>query len=534
MYLTETDQTLSKEQVQSNLITSAVAFLASQCDGSHENDKAGFNKVDSEFGHSLAQIIKQAGSLSFGQEYAAWKMCRKYWRQLRKAEPEIILPKKWVSTYKVDVGTGGSSKLLVWNLSKGSGPYTLELIGDDELSCTCEAYQSGNTCGHIDAAVRLGYLGKLDAEPTSKPLEGELIPFDMGGAPIVTDEDITESETDTEQPYEMLPGVYANDDQLNALNNLKKFAYGESIMYLLTGYAGSGKTTLVQAWLRDLRAEGYSGRIVFTAPTNKAAGVLRSMVNQWGLDVECITCAKLLGLKPKIDFETGKQLFVKDYNAESVIQEYDLVVVDESSMVSEDLWGYLAEEANMFTRILYMGDPAQLPPVNEAISKVFMEVTNKSHLSKVMRYRGSIAAMADEIRSNLGRKSEPCFESQYSEDGSEGLFLLPDKSWYQALIKLFSSDNYVEDPNYCRALAYTNKRVNSINTFVRNEIRGVDSPRFVAGERLIATEHYSIPDIYGGHGRSVILANSAECEVIDAVRRHGRTLESMVFNCCSI
>ena len=343
------------------------------------------------------------------------------------------------------------------------------------------------------------------------------------------DDELSESEqaidplaTTDQEPYEMLPGIYANYGQLNALSNPKKFALGESIMYLLTGYSGSGKTTIIQAWLRDLRADGYTGRVVFTAPTNKAANVLRGMVNQWGLQVECLTCAKLLGLKPVLDYETGRQRFKKSYSEESVIQDYDLVVVDEASMVNEELWGYLAEEANMFTRILFMGDPAQLPPVNEAISLAFLEIEDKSHLSEVMRYRGSIAAMADDIRKNLGRRSEPFFSSEYTEDGSEGLFVQELKDWNQTIVKLFSSDNYIQDPNYCRVLAYTNKRVSGLNTMIRAAIRGKNAPRFVEGDRLIAADHYSTPSPFGG-GHTTILSTSAEMEVMSvSVGMEGR------------
>ncbi|NEZ67791.1 hypothetical protein D0962_34400 [Leptolyngbyaceae cyanobacterium CCMR0082] len=483
MYL-ENIQSRDKLTIQSELVKSAVLFLS--------KDGAGFNGVDTEFGNSLAQILRKRRQLSPAQEYQAWKMCRKYWRQLRKADPEIILPKKWINRYRLEGWQ-------VWNDSKGSGPYTLDLIGDGELSCTCEAYSNGNECGHITLAIAQGLIDSVD-DINDESIESTQ-PIKQVSAP---------SEP-TETNYEMLPGIFANQGQLAALSNLKKFALGESIMYLLTGFSGSGKTTLVQAWLRDLRESGYQGRVVFTAPTNKAANVLQRMVNRWQLDIECLTCAKLLGLKPVIDFETGRQRFKKSYNDESVIQDYDLVVVDETSMVNEELWRYLAEEANMFTRLLFMGDPAQLPPVNEAISQSFLEINESSHLSEVMRYRGSIAAMADDIRQNLGRRGEPFFETQYNEDGSEGLFVLTQESWNDNIIKAFQSEKYLEDPDYCRVLAYTNKRVASINKMVRAAIRGPKAPRFVDGERLIATEHYSVANPFGGS--TTVLNTSSEMEV---------------------
>lgn len=485
MYAVDQKQPTKLEK-QSKIINSAVLFLSNSCDGAHTTDGIGFNKIDNDYGHNLAHAIQKHGRLTPRQQYEAWKLCRKYWRQLRKSEPEIILPKKWVNTYRLD-------GMQIWNESKGTGPYLLEWIGDGELSCTCEAYSNGNDCAHIDYAIAQG-LGE-DTACEAKIETAELI------------KEVESGQTD----YEMLPGVFANEGQLAALNNLKKFALGESVMYLLTGFSGTGKTTLVQAWLKDLRESGYQGRVVFTAPTNKAANVLQRMVNKWGLDVGCLTCAKLLGLKPVIDFETGRQRFKKSYGDESVIQDYDLVVIDETSMVNRELWRYLAEEANMFTRLLFTGDPAQLPPVNEAISESFLEIEDSSHLSEVMRYRGSIAAMADDIRRNLGRRGEPFFETQYNEDGSEGLFVLTQASWNDNIIKAFESEKYLQDPDYCRVLAYTNKRVNTINTMVRAAIRGKEAPRFVKGERLIATDHYSIANQFGGS--TTVLNTSSEMEV---------------------
>jgi exodeoxyribonuclease-5 len=184
-----------------------------------------------------------------------------------------------------------------------------------------------------------------------------------------------------------------------------------------------------------------------------------------------------------------------------------------STKIHKGLWEHLIDSAGFFTKLLFVGDYAQLPPVNEAISKVFLEVDEPSNLTQVKRYRGAIAAIATDLRENLSRKPEPYFQTSYTQDGTEGLFVLSHDSWQLNAIKSFQSEKYILDPNYSRCLAWTNKRVNEINSFVRQSIRGNDAARFVEGERLIATDHY-----FQEHfGEFETIFTSQEMEIIEVM-----------------
>jgi exodeoxyribonuclease-5 len=236
------------------------------------------------------------------------------------------------------------------------------------------------------------------------------------------------------------------------------------------------------------------------------------MVTRWGLNVECVTCAKLLGLRPVINRETGREEFKKNYAEDSVIQDYDIVVVDEASMVAEDLFGYLSEEANILTKILFVGDWAQLPPVGESISRAFLDITTQSALTEVKRYSGAIAVVADDLRRNLSRRGEPLISTDHNPEKTQGTFVLTEEDWKEKLIRAFKSERSAQDPNYCRALAWRNRTVNSLNQYIREEIQGQHAPRFVIGERLLANEHYGIKDAIGKP--KTLFAASAEMEVL--------------------
>ncbi|MGD1860200.1 MAG: ATP-dependent RecD-like DNA helicase [Leptolyngbyaceae cyanobacterium] len=303
-------------------------------------------------------------------------------------------------------------------------------------------------------------------------------------------------------------------EQIAALDALENFAHSNEKLYLLTGYAGTGKTTLLQVFIQGLRDQGDDRKIVLSAFSNKATKVLASMAEQWRLDIDAMTCCTLLGLRPVIDEDTGNQEFQLDRKQGSQIDRYSLVIVDECSMVNEELWRLLVNAVSSLygsTQILFVGDPAQLPPVNEPESACFREILHKSELTEVVRYGGAIGVIAEDIRRNLERDRLPRFQSDVNGERTEGCFVVPRDIWETLLLRAFTSDAYQCNPDQVRALAYTNRRVAQLNQKIRRAIYGPTALRFVPGERLIALNPCLDEE-------SVILPTSAECEVITARR----------------
>lgn len=117
-------------------------------------------------------------------------------------------------------------------------------------------------------------------------------------------------------------------------------------IFRLFGFAGTGKTTIAKE-VRNM----VHGRVLFGAYTGKAALVLRTK--------DCYGAQTIHSMiyKPDED-EDGKPIFV--LNPESPVRGAGLIIIDECSMVGDDL----AKDLMSFgTRILVLGDPAQLPPV---------------------------------------------------------------------------------------------------------------------------------------------------------------------------
>lgn len=118
-------------------------------------------------------------------------------------------------------------------------------------------------------------------------------------------------------------------------------------IFRLFGFAGSGKTTLAKEMATFVR-----GQVLFACFTGKASLVLRKK--------GCVDACTIHSLiyKPIEDPYTGKTEF--KLNPDSAASTAGLIVIDEVSMVGEDL----ARDLLSFgTKVLVLGDPAQLPPV---------------------------------------------------------------------------------------------------------------------------------------------------------------------------
>lgn len=118
-------------------------------------------------------------------------------------------------------------------------------------------------------------------------------------------------------------------------------------VFRLFGYAGTGKTTLAKELAADV-----SGSVLYACFTGKAALVLRKK----GCD-GASTIHSLI-YRPIEDQDSGTTRFI--LNPDSAAAYASLLIIDEVSMVGEDL----ARDLLSFgTRVLVLGDPAQLPPV---------------------------------------------------------------------------------------------------------------------------------------------------------------------------
>lgn len=134
-----------------------------------------------------------------------------------------------------------------------------------------------------------------------------------------------------------------------------------SKLITLGGVAGSGKTRLTSILAGDL----YNKKVAFATLTGKASNVLRNKMRAFGVASPNHTVSTIHSLIYQCFThpESGRPVW-KRKNKEN-FGDYDLVVLDEASMVS----GEILEDIESFgPRILAVGDHAQLPPVGGSSS----------------------------------------------------------------------------------------------------------------------------------------------------------------------
>ena len=305
--------------------------------------------------------------------------------------------------------------------------------------------------------------------------------------------------------------------QSKAIQEMKQFVSLDchENMFRLTGYAGTGKTFVICQFIQWLIENNYS--VIACSPTNKAAKNLKAMASESNLDIDVTTIAKLLKQQAEINPETGKEVFVNQDDIDLTL--YDVIIADEFSMISENNFTSLAIEleGNTRTKIIFVGDSAQLPPVGESRPIVEISVKKSVKLETVVRYDGELAQAAERIRNNkvFDKKIYPFKTTQ-----DESIVVSERWEWLQKAASLFNSQDFKDNPNYVRFLVWRNKQADALNAFVRKELWGETAPRFVAGDRLIAKTPV-FRSIITMKGRkeveqwNTVMSASEECVVIE-------------------
>lgn len=144
------------------------------------------------------------------------------------------------------------------------------------------------------------------------------------------------------------------DEALKAV--AKWLREGQTPIFRLFGFAGTGKTTLAKHF-----AEDVDGDVLFAAFTGKAAQVLRSRGASNANTIHSLIY-RPRGEEEVEDVTTGKTSIAPMFsiNRQSPVAKAALIVIDECSMVDEELGRDLL---SFGTPVLVLGDPGQLPPI---------------------------------------------------------------------------------------------------------------------------------------------------------------------------
>ncbi|MDA9086833.1 AAA family ATPase [Methylophilaceae bacterium] len=330
--------------------------------------------------------------------------------------------------------------------------------------------------------------------------------------------------------------IKLNEEQTKVLHDIDEWVKGENPIAVLTGRAGTGKTTLLKSVVALLKKRKKTFSLL--APTGRAARVLKAKTQQ-----AAITIHQEIYVFDKDDMQLSddsenQQLkfeesdFSLNFKLKAEENISQIYIIDESSMIGNrkqadgelnfgsgklmtDLLTQtgVINRKNVDSKILFVGDKIQLPPIREIESlglipdTLFKEfnlpfVPKYFELKKVMRQSGNslILKNAEKLRSSVENKSfiMPTIET----DNKTVLRTRPDKIKNKVLKDLdFKKHIMVTRSN---AAAY------SYNKTFREKIYGENHQGLVPNDLIMATRNTLEGNVTNGDIFQVIKIVSSE------------------------
>ena len=292
--------------------------------------------------------------------------------------------------------------------------------------------------------------------------------------------------------------------------------------FIMKGFAGSGKTYLSMKFLKKVDELGLCWTVV--APTHKAVGVLME-----GLKNESIhptwfpsTIHRLLRLKLKRKADV--EICEKTDQTEKSLENLGLVLIDEASMIDSKLLEITLECARYnSTRLVFVGDPAQLPPVGESFSSVFlMKRAVSTELREVVRHQGPVLKLAKIVRDGqIPCDQPPVLPVINSNKGNVGI--LDRTTWLERAKSTLRLSSVEDDHDRARILCYTNRIVDNLVPHARRAIHGemADQYQVLPGEVLISRKavmvNASLNEDELGEEPDILISSNREMLVEDVI-----------------
>ncbi|MGB1448300.1 MAG: ATP-dependent DNA helicase [Flavobacteriaceae bacterium] len=286
--------------------------------------------------------------------------------------------------------------------------------------------------------------------------------------------------------------------QRHWMNDITDFLFDTSPnrLFVLKGYAGTGKSTAIGHLVRQLPK--INRRSVLMAPTGRAAKVMGGYAGK-----KAFTIHKQI-YYTKSEGGSGMQFTLKPNKARDT-----LFIVDEASMIGDDrqntklfengsLLGDLMQyvDAGKNCQLLLVGDPAQLPPVHLSLSPAldadyleheFNKEVVECILEEVVRQKtnSGILTNATHLRSFLDEGSTSDFKFDVSS-ASDVERMIEGNAILEALEDAIQNDGLEETVFIVRS----NKRANLYNQQIRQRILFLEAELSVGDQLMVVKNNY--------------------------------------------
>ncbi|WP_299062290.1 AAA family ATPase [uncultured Polaribacter sp.] len=282
--------------------------------------------------------------------------------------------------------------------------------------------------------------------------------------------------------------------QNNLLRFLSDFIFSEDkdALFLLKGYAGTGKTTTISAFVNSLGAAGKKS--ILLAPTGRAAKVISVYSKRPAFTIH----KKIYFPKKQSNGSLGFVLQPnKHTNTIFIIDEASMIPdrrqnqkLFESSSLLDDLINYVYSGHQC--KLIFIGDTAQLPPVKLNISPALEQDTlmydfhknvAEIELDEVMRQHKDSGILANATLLRLMIQNDST-NFKFEIDFPDIIRLDDGYDIEDALVSAYDADE-VEDTAF---IVRSNKRANDYNQQIRMKIRGQEN-EISAGDYIMVVKN---------------------------------------------
>ena len=288
-------------------------------------------------------------------------------------------------------------------------------------------------------------------------------------------------------------GFEPTDGQAIVLYHLAAFLLSQkpNPTYILRGYAGTGKTSLVKTLVKTLPSIGM--KYVLMAPTGRAAKVLSNYTGQNASTIH-------RRIYQAMTFPDGSIRIVRTENK----FKHALFIVDEASMIGEekafgesslldDLLGFVFSGENC--RLLLIGDTAQLPPVGshespaldcEYLKSEFPITAATYELTEVKRQalESGILYNATDLRQLLSQNLYEYLLPLFHLQGFDDIQKIEPETFEEMLHNVFANTSENEAVIVCKS----NKRANMFNQAIRGRILNIEG-EIATGDKLMVVKN---------------------------------------------
>ena len=308
-------------------------------------------------------------------------------------------------------------------------------------------------------------------------------------------------------------------DQLEAIRLFCGFVdqKSSSSIFLLKGYAGTGKTTLIASWLKPLQKQGY--KVVLMAPTGRAAKVMSTYAKTKANTIHKRIYFAQQNKQGGIQFTLQKNKFRK---AIFIVDEASMIGDEQSSAqlfqngsLLQDLITYVQQGDRC--KLVFVGDTAQLPPVKQELSPALNQSYLSMHFSADVTEVELSEVLRQDALSGILHNATNLRNLMHDSSADHFQFLIRDKVDIAHLQDGFDIQGALEDGyrevgrTETTIIVRSNKRANLYNRQIRTQIMSLENDMAVGDLLLVVKNNYFwlAPDSQAG-----FIANGDVIEIL--------------------